>query len=59
MMVRESETSEYQKERVAKTASAHLAEQWMELLTFEEYQDHWIKDSLVQYLQYRAIDSVS
>lgn len=59
MTVSETEAFEYQKEKVAKMAAAHLAEQWLEfLITFDD-QDRWIKEALVQYLQYVAVDTVS
>lgn len=49
-----------QKEHVAKTIASHLIEQWIEgLIVFEWDGDEWIKESLVQYLKYIAIDLVS
>lgn len=60
MLVKENETCEDQKERVAKVAATHIAEQWVEsFIQFQGGQNDWIKVSLVQYLQYSAIDSVN
>lgn len=59
MLVKENETCEGQKERVAKVAAMHIAEQWIDyLVKFQSGQKDWIRNSLVQYLQYAAINSV-
>ncbi|XP_065214844.1 aminopeptidase N-like isoform X2 [Planococcus citri] len=49
-------TSEAEKEHIVKNLAAHLIEQWTGFINFEEEQDNWLKESIVQYLQYIAMD---
>lgn len=57
--IKEYITSEAEKEHVVKNLAAHLIEQWTGFINFSDETDNWLKESIVQYLQYIATDKVT
>ncbi|XP_065213321.1 aminopeptidase N-like [Planococcus citri] len=59
LIVQEGKTSAAHKQHVGHMLAGHLIEQWIEnSITFRWRQDNWIKEALVQFLEYHLLKFV-